>query len=149
MQADVLLKGGAIVTQDRRQPRARSLAIRGGRIVASSLNDDLQDLVGPATRVIDAEGAAVVPGFVDAHVHFGGFSLTRQQVDLDAAPTLSDGLRLLRAAAEITPPGAWVQGRGWDRNRWGRLPTRGDLDTAVGERGAALSSHDGHSLWLS
>jgi hypothetical protein len=41
-----------------------------------------------------------------------------------------------------------VQGRGWDRNRWGRLPTRTELDTAVGARSAALSSHDGHALWL-
>jgi predicted amidohydrolase YtcJ len=150
MQAEVLLRGGTVVTQDRRQPRAQALAVAGGRVVALSAGAaDLDELIGPSTRVIDLAGAAVVPGFVDAHVHFGHWALARQQVDLDAAATLEQGLALVRKAAGGLPPGAWVQGRGWDRNRWGRLPTRGELDVAVGGRAAALSSHDGHSLWLS
>jgi predicted amidohydrolase YtcJ len=150
MQADLLLRGGTLYTQDRRQPRAGALAIAGGRIVATAAGaDELDDLVGPSTRVIDARGGAVVPGFVDAHVHFGHWALAQQQVDLDAAPTLQDGLALLRAAALELKQDAWLQGRGWDRNRWGRLPNRAELDVAVGGRGAALSSHDGHSLWLS
>jgi predicted amidohydrolase YtcJ len=99
--------------------------------------------------VIDLEGAAVVPGFVDSHVHFGHFALARQQVDLDAAATLDQAFAILQQRARELPPAAWIQGRGWDRNRWGRLPTRHDLDRATGGRAAALSSHDGHSLWLS
>ncbi|MBV9134218.1 MAG: amidohydrolase [Chloroflexi bacterium] len=91
----------------------------------------------------------MVPGFVDAHVHFGHWAIAQQQVDLDAAASLEDGLALLRHAAESMPKNAWVQGRGWDRNRWGRLPSRSELDGAVDGRAAALSSHDGHSLWLS
>lgn len=150
MRAEVLLKGGAIVTQDRRLPRAGALAVSGGRVVATAAGvNDLDDLIGPSTRVIDARGGVVVPGFVDAHVHFGHWALARQQVDLDAAATLEDGLGLVRIASDGLKPEAWVQGRGWDRNRWGRLPTRADLDAAVGRRAAALSSHDGHSLWLS
>ena len=150
MQADVLLKGAHLVTQDRRQPRARSLAIGHGRIFAvGTADDELDDLIGPNTRVLQPDNAAVVPGFVDAHVHFGHYALARRQVDLDAAPTLEDGLELIRTAGErFGDSTAWVQGRGWDRNRWGRLPTRTDLDSAVGSRPAALSSHDGHSLWL-
>jgi predicted amidohydrolase YtcJ len=150
MQAEVLLKGGTLVTQDRRQPRARALAVTGGRIVATApVDGDLDELVGTGTRVIDLDGAAVVPGFVDAHVHFGHWALAQQQVDLDMATTLQEGLALLRATANHLQSTAWVQGRGWDRNRWGRLPTRTELDEAVGGRAAALSSHDGHSLWLS
>ena len=148
MQADVLLRGATIVTQDRRQPRASTLAIAGGRIMASSQTGELDGLIGQGTRVIDLAGRAVVPGFVDAHVHFGHFALAQRQVNLDAAATLEEGQALLRASAERLGSGTWVQGRGWDRNRWGRLPTRGDLDVAVGERPSALSSHDGHSLWL-
>jgi predicted amidohydrolase YtcJ len=150
MQAEVLLKGGTIVTQERRQPRAAALAVIGGRIVATAQEaDGLDELIGPATRVVSTHGAAVVAGFVDAHVHFGHWALAQQQVDLDQAATLEDGVALLRHAAELMPSHAWVQGRGWDRNRWGGLPTRAELDTAVEGRAAALSSHDGHSLWLS
>ncbi|HEY1298279.1 MAG TPA: amidohydrolase [Chloroflexota bacterium] len=149
MQAELLLRGATVYTQDRRQPRARSLAVGGGRILATGQQDhDLDDLQAPTTRVVELEGAAVVPGFVDAHVHFGHFALARRQVDLDAAPTLEAGVASVRAASDRLPSGAWVQGRGWDRNRWGRLPTRADLDMAVGVRPVALSSHDGHALWL-
>jgi hypothetical protein len=117
--------------------------------VGCGLQDhDLDDLQGPKTRVIDLEHAAIVPGFVDAHVHFGHFALAQQQVDLDAAATLEEGLARLRTAAGQAGSGGWVQGRGWDRNRWGRLPTRTDLDAAVGGHPASLSSHDGHALWL-
>jgi predicted amidohydrolase YtcJ len=151
MQAELLLRGAKLYTQDRRRPlpSARSLATGGGRILAvGQADDDLDDLRGPATRVIELEGAAVVPGFVDAHIHFGHFALSRRQVDLDASITLNEGLHVVRTAAELLAEGVWLQGRGWDRNRWGRLPTRADLDGVVGTRPVALSSHDGHALWL-
>ena len=148
MQADLLLRGGAIYTFDAVAPRARNLAVAGGKIVACG-NTSVDELAGPRTRVIDLEGRAVVPGFVDAHIHFGHFALARQQVDLDAATTLEDGLALLRESNQRLHPDAWLRGRGWDRNRWDRLPTSADLDSAVGSRRAVLSSHDGHSVWLS
>ena len=149
MPADVLLTNGPIYTFDAVQPRARCLAIGDGRILALAPDDaGLDDLKGARTRVIDLAGRAVVPGFVDAHVHFGSYALSREQVDLDGAATLSDGLALLGRAAEQLATGAWLRGRGWDRNRWGRLPTAADLDAATGDRPAALSSHDGHALWL-
>ena len=135
------------MTMDPAQPRARFLAIADGLIVAVG-NDSLDELKGPRTRVFDLGGRAVVPGFVDAHVHFGSYALGLLQVDLDVANTLEDGLSLLRAAAESLPAQAWLRGRGWDRNRWGRLPVAADLDGAVRERPAALASRDGHSLWL-
>src|SRR5579859_3604530 len=136
MQAEILLRGAAIMTLDLGQPRARSLAIADGRVLAVS-SDDLDELIGPRTRVFDLRGRAVVPGFVDAHVHFGSYALGRQQVDLDVAATLADGLSMLRAAAERLPAQAWLRGRGWDRNRWGRLPAAADLDPVVGQRPAA------------
>jgi predicted amidohydrolase YtcJ len=147
MLAEILLRGGEIYTLDPRTPRARWLAIGNGRILACG-NAPTEVREGPGTRVIELEGRAVVPGFVDAHVHFGSYALSRQQVDLNAAPTLVAGLSLLRAASERMPGATWLRGRGWDRNRWGRLPTSKELDTAVGRRPAVLSSHDGHSMWL-
>jgi predicted amidohydrolase YtcJ len=148
MVADILLRGAVIYTMDPGRPRAANVAIADGRIIACGF-DSLNDLKGPQSRVVDLHGSAVVPGFVDAHVHFGSYALARQQVDLDLAPTLEDGLTRLSAATEQLEPGTWLRGRGWDRHRWGRLPTASDLDAAVRGRPAALASHDGHSLWLS
>jgi predicted amidohydrolase YtcJ len=147
MPADLLLRGGRVYTFDPGQPTASAIAVREGRILA--VGEDLDGLVASGTRTIELGGRAVVPGFVDAHIHFGSFALSLEEADLDAAATLEAGLVLLRGAAERLAPGAWLQGRGWDRNRWGRLPTATDLDSAIGDRPAALSSHDGHSLWLS
>jgi predicted amidohydrolase YtcJ len=148
MPADVLLRSGAVYTFDPAHPMASAIAINGS-IIAAVGDNQLHALRGSHTRVIDLAGRAVVPGFVDAHVHFTSYALTRQQVDLESAATLDAGLAKLRAVAERLPRHAWIRGRGWDRNRWGRLPTMTDLDQAVGGRPAALSSHDGHSVWLS
>src|ERR671933_2870613 len=130
MPADMLLRGGTIYTLDAAVPRARSLAVADGKILACS-DGSLDELVGPSTRVVELAGRAVVPGFVDAHIHFGHFALARRQVDLDAAASLEDGLALIAAADRRHAAGAWLHGRGWDRNRWGRLPTARELDDAV------------------
>ncbi|HET6316869.1 MAG TPA: amidohydrolase family protein [Chloroflexota bacterium] len=146
MHAEVVLRGGSVVTLDAQRPRAAAVAIGGGHFLA--VGDDVDQHIGPTTKVVDTRGCAVVPGFADAHIHFGQYALGRQQVNLDGAATLDDGLEHLKAFARILSEGNWLRGRGWDRNRWGRLPTADDLDRAVGARPAALSSHDGHSLWL-
>jgi predicted amidohydrolase YtcJ len=148
MDADLVLSGGPIYTMDARQPVCRALAIGNGRILARGSDEVMTQWRGPRTRAIDLAGKAVVPGFVDAHIHFASYATARRQVNLDLAATLARGLDLLRAAANELPDGTWLRGRGWDRNRWGRLPTAADLDAVTGDRPAALSSHDGHALWL-
>lgn len=136
-------------TLDEAQPRAAALAVRGNRVLALGDTAELDVLRGHGTRVVDLEGRALLPGFVDAHVHFGWFARSLREVDLDRAATMEAGLAMLRAAAEALPTDAWIFGRGWDRNRWGRLPTARELDEAIGVRRAVLESHDGHSQWVS
>jgi predicted amidohydrolase YtcJ len=192
MAAELVLHGGSIVTLDPRRPRATGLAVAEGRIVAlGDADEDFEALRDARTRVVELRGRVVVPGFVDAHVHFGSFALGLQQIDLDGAASLEAGLAAIRefvarprgdsgpqdagrrpasggrpangeqpanagrpANGERLANGGqggdrrWLRGRGWDRNRWRRLPTARELDTATGDRPAALSSHDGHSLWL-
>src|SRR5215471_4714553 len=148
MLADVVLRGAAVVTLDPARPRARAVDIREGRIVGAGDDREFDELCGTGTRVIDLPGRAVVPGFVDAHIHFGSFAMARQQLDLDSAATVEQGLARVREFGQRLIPGQWLRGRGWDRNRWGRLPTATELDSATGARPAALASHDGHSVWL-
>ena len=95
MPADLVLRGGSVITLDPQLPRATSLAIAGGRIAAVGSDDEVDAACGPETHVVDARGRAVLPGFVDAHMHFGSFAIGRQQLDLDGAATLEDGLRAI------------------------------------------------------
>ncbi len=147
--AEILFRGGPIYTFDDAQPRAGALAVRGNRILALGDAAGLDVLSGHGTRVVDLEGRALLPGFIDAHVHFASFARSRREVDLDPAATIEQGLAMLDRASASLPPDAWLFGRGWDRNRWGRLPTAEELDRAIGPRRAVLASHDEHSQWVS
>ena len=77
--ADLIIVNGNIHTMDATQPGAQAVAIHGNRIIAVGSNEEIKKLTGPNTRVIDANGQGVLPGFNDAHVHFmsGGFQLSR------------------------------------------------------------------------
>ena len=71
LQADLLLFGGRIYTMDPAQPQAQALAIAGNRILAVGSDAELRPLLGPGGSAVDLEGQTVIPGLIDAHVHFG------------------------------------------------------------------------------
>jgi predicted amidohydrolase YtcJ len=149
--ADLVLKGGTVVTMDARRPRASALAVRQGRIVAVGEGADVEPLVGPATRVIDLAGRTVVPGLTDAHVHVEGLGTALERLDLVGAASLEEALARAGAAAAKLPAGEWLLGRGWDQNDWPgkQFPTAGDLDRVLGDRPAYLVRIDGHAAWAS
>ena len=90
-----------------------------------------------------------IPGLTDAHLHLVQAAMATRQVDLSDAPSLEDGLRRLRAAHEALLPDAWLEGHGWDSDRWGRWPTADDLETVAPGRRAAIWAHDHHAMWVS
>src|SRR5438552_1844453 len=80
--ADLILRGGEVVTGDPARPRARAVAVRGGTIAAVGDDADVKGLVGKGTRVIELRGRAVVASLTDAHAHLSSLGLSRQQVEL-------------------------------------------------------------------
>jgi predicted amidohydrolase YtcJ len=129
--------------------RPEALAARGGDIVAVGSAAEIGALRGPATTVVDAGGATVVPGFNDSHVHFSSGAQSLQELDLSGAQTLADVQRRIREFAAANPSAPWIRGRGWNYGPFpGGLPTRQQLDAAVADRPAALVCFDGHSTWL-
>lgn len=128
------------------RPPVEALLVRAGRVAAFGSYDQVRALAAPGARVEDLGDAVVTPGLTDAHVHLTTFGLSLRRVDLNAAATLQDGVeRIRRAAAEGE---GWVRGIGWDAHRWGRLPTRQELDAVSGKRPCWLQSHDIHGAWL-
>lgn len=147
MVADILLVNGIIHPMDPRLPRADALAVAGERILAVG-GDDLRDLVGPQTQVVDLEGRCVLPGLTDSHLHLMWFALGLQQVDLTGAMSLAEVQRRVTERAAATPEGEWILGRGWDQEQWPdrRFPTAADLDAVAPRHPVMLTAKSGHAL---
>ena len=127
-----------------------AIGIRAGRIAFAGTEVYLETRADPFTERIRLEQDQVaIPGLTDAHLHLVQCALATRQVDLEDAPTLEEGLARLRAAHERLPEGAWLEGHGWDSDRWGRWPTADDLETVAPGRRAAIWAHDHHAMWAS
>jgi len=120
---------------------SEAVAIAGNQIMRVGTTSAISALQGPVTRVVDARGRAVVPGFIDSHVHFmiGGESL--EQVNLRGTRTQEEARERLKAFATSHKDAAWIRGA----NGYGRL-TGADLDEIISDRPAFIVSGDVHSL---
>ena len=150
MDAELLLINGNFHTMDPARPRASAVAIRGDRFVAVGNDDDeMLELFSAQTPVIDLGGETVVPGFIDAHIHFLAYGLSLTEIDLTHTPTLDAALERVRRRAEETPAGRWLSGRGWDQSLWGdgAFPRAADLDAISREHPIFLRRKCGHAGW--
>src|SRR5687767_15951708 len=87
MSADLVITNANIRTMGASQKSARSIAVLGKTIIAIGSDADTKPMIGPATRVVDARGRLIVPGFNDAHVHFLETGIQLSSVDLRDAKT--------------------------------------------------------------
>ena len=128
-----------------------AIGIRGGRIAFAGSEIELETRADPFTERIQLEPEQVaIPGLTDAHLHLAQSAIAAGQVDLTDSPTLAEGLeRVRRAHAAATDPTAWIEGHGWDSDRWGGWPTADDLERVAPGRRVALWAHDHHALWAS
>lgn len=138
-----------IWTGDTARPWARALLIDGNRIAAVGGDEQIQQRMAPHTKVIDAQGRLVIPGFNDAHTHFLSGSLGLANVDLTGICTLQAMKQAIASYARAHPEKAWITGRGWEYYCFPdqRLPTRQDLDAVVSDRPVFLAAYDGHTGW--
>jgi len=122
------------------------LAIAGGKVIAFG-GREVMSLRGPRTRVVDLEGAAVLPGFNDAHAHVVYYGLTRFAADLTGARGIDDILARLEQHANKLKPGEWLQGMGYrtDELTERRQPHRTELDRVTGDHPAYIDERGGHA----
>jgi predicted amidohydrolase YtcJ len=150
MWADLVVYNGKIYTMDRASPQVRAVAIVGNRIAAVGDNAQVISLLGPGGEAVDLGGRTVVPGLTDCHIHFVEYALRLTRIDLTGIVSRAEAIRRVAERAQMARPGEWLLGGGWDRNLWEDpgFPTKGDLDPVAPHNPVALSSKDGHSLWV-
>jgi predicted amidohydrolase YtcJ len=132
-------------TGDAKRPWADAVLVTGDRISLVGSSAEVRKAARPITRVIDANGAMLTPGFIDAHVHFmdGGFGLT--SVELRDAKTREEFVRRIKAHAATMPAGAWMLEGNWDHQHWGgELPRKDWIDSVTPNTPVFIQRLDGH-----
>lgn len=148
--ATSLLINARIHSMDAAQPEADAMVWdEGGKLLAVGSRETLQKSWPDANR-IDAGGATVVPGLIDAHGHMLSLGMTLVQANLVDTKSKAEIVARLKAFAANLPKGAWLTGRGWDQNDWKdqQFPNSADLDTAFPDRPVYLTRIDGHAAWV-
>lgn len=143
--ADLIINGAKIYTMDESLPMAQAVAILGDRVLAVGSNDQINNLQGPNTTVIDAKGTTITPGFIDAHSHpDGSGEVTGADVNLRSIAEIK---KAMQAEAAITPPDQWVIGNKYDDTKLSeeRPVNRYDLDEAVPLQPAIIRHRGGHT----
>jgi predicted amidohydrolase YtcJ len=148
--ADLLITNANVLTMDPARPRARSVAIANGRILALGADQAGPDGVS-AREVADLGGATLLPGFHDAHNHMAWYGLSLIEADLrpEVTPTLDDLYKAVAAQAAETEPDGWVVGSGYDQNKLAGHPDRDGLDRAAPGRRVWLRHTSGHMCVVS
>jgi predicted amidohydrolase YtcJ len=147
--ADIMVVHGRVYTEDQKQPWAQAVAIYHGKIVAVGDNSAIERRRGMGTKVIEAGGKLVLPGFVDCHIHFMEGSAKLAWVSLVGAKNLAEIRDKLRSYAAQNPGEGWVLGHGWNYGMFGpgKLPAKKDLDDIFPNRAVSLEGFDGHTYW--
>src|SRR6266513_278436 len=144
--ATLIITNAAVYTVDKQHPRADAVAAIGDRVVAVGSSAEINSWRGPSTRVIDAGGKLVLPGFNDAHVHFIQRGAQLEQVQLTDAATPEEFAKRIAAQIKKTPKGEWILGGRWDETKWPKpeLPTKDLVDPVTNDIPLFVERYDGH-----
>jgi predicted amidohydrolase YtcJ len=137
------------MTMDKDNPRAEAIAVSGERLLAVTTNKAIQRYIDKTkTKVIDAQGRLVVPGFNDAHSHFSGIFV--EELDLRDVTDIKAVQQMVKERAAELEPGEWITGGGWEQERFPdkKWPTKEILDEVAPDNPVSLGRIDSHSTWV-
>ena len=151
--ADLVLRGGRILTLDAARPEAQALAARNGAIVAVGSNADMDRFVGSNTQVIDLAGQLAIPGFIEGHGHFNNIGEGKMNLELMNTKSWNEIVQMVAQAVEKAKPGQWIIGRGWHQEKWSStpqpnvegFPTHASLDKVAPNNPVILTHASGHA----
>ena len=146
--ADLVVKNARIYTINPKQPIAKAIAVRGDRILA--VGDDMAKYTSASTKVIDAKGAALIPGLIDSHGHLADLGDFLETLNLRGIASEREIVEKVRVAAMTAKPGEWIRGHAWDQNLWENkeFPTSAGISEAAPNNPVYLTRVDGHAAWV-
>lgn len=143
--ADKIYYNAKIYTCNSSQPWVSAIAIKNDKIIYTG--NDYKAYKSSSTILVDLNQQLMLPGFIDAHVHFLSSGANLAGIDLRYASSKQEFIQQLKNYAASLPGGEWITGGNWDHERWGGdLPTRQMIDSITGEHPVAISRLDGHML---
>jgi len=127
-----------------------ALAVGCERILALGSDQEILGLKDASTRMIDARGHLLLPGFTDSHTHYWKYVQRQLEVNLEDCYSLAETLQRVREKVQELPEGSWITGGGWNYNLWprGEYPHRCQLDEISTRHFIALDSKDWHTCWV-
>jgi len=149
--ADLVIKNAKIVTIDKDNPRAEAVAVKGEFIIAVTSNKKINQYIEEGiTKVIDAKGRLLVPGFNDAHIHFTSGGRSMMNLDFRYVHDVETIKQMVKEKVAQSKPGELIVGRGWEHETFPekKWPTKEILDAVAPDNPVMLSRADGHSVWV-
>jgi predicted amidohydrolase YtcJ len=147
--ADYVLRNGAVYTVDANRSWAQSVAIKDDKILAVGLDSQMGGLIDANTRVVDLNGAMVLPGFQDSHIHPVTAKLKTAMCNLTGLANVAAYLEKIRSCVKANPDASWIHGAGWSFRVFQQemTPTKFLLDDISTTKPITMASYDGHTLW--
>ena len=148
IKADLIISGGPIYTGTYDTPPPEAVAVIDGRIAFVGSSNDALAMSDTSTKIIDLDGAALYPGFVDGHAHLYGIGERELTLNLEGTASVAELVSRVGAAVSALAPGEVLVGSGWIETGWPekRFPTREDIDPVSGDNPVILQRADGHAL---
>jgi predicted amidohydrolase YtcJ len=146
--ADVAFRGGSIFLGSGAPVADLAVLVKDGRIGALVPEAELALHLGSQTKVVELDGALLMPGFQDSHIHPAGGGTELLQCNLSEAENAEEAIAAIAAYAAANPDVAWIQGGGWSMDHYeGGAPLAAHIDAVVSDRPVSLASRDHHSMW--
>ena len=146
---DVIVINADVRTSDKSNGRASAFAVKDSKFIAVGNTESILSMAGDSTKIIDANGSTVVPGFIDSHTHLSSGAKIVTGINLSEIREKAVWLEMIKERVKTMQPGEWLLGGRWDYTFENKgYPTRWELDAVAPNNPVALSDIDGHSMWV-
>ena len=154
-KADLLITNASIYTVNSEKPQAEAIAVLGDKIIQVASKTLTEKLIGENTKVIDAKGNFVMPGFIEGHAHFSNMGKAALNINFLKSKNWKEIVQQVADKTKEVKPGEWIEGRGWHQEKWNEAldkqkhgyPFHDDLSSVSPDNPTILFHASGHSLF--